>query len=115
MSCTLFRRVPDARVTILARRTTSPAPRKYPDELRERAIREVRATGRLVAHVAKDLGVHKEGLRQWIRQAEADAGERDDRLSTAELEELKQLRKENAESGRGGGRRSGRRTPARSV
>jgi len=73
-----------------------PAPRKYPDQLRERAIREVRTTGRPVAHVAKDLGIHKEALRGWVRQAEADAGERDDRLSTAELDELKQLRKENA-------------------
>ena len=74
-----------------------PAPRKYPDELRERAIREVRTTGRPVAHVAKDLGIHKEALRQWVRQAEADHGERDDRLTTAEHDELRQLRKENAE------------------
>ncbi|MEU2785224.1 transposase [Streptomyces sp. NPDC007110] len=44
------------------RRSTSTmaAPRKYPDELRERAIREVRATGRPVAHVARDLGIHPE-------------------------------------------------------
>lgn len=74
-----------------------PAPRKYPDELRERAVREVRSTGRPVAHVARDLGIHKEALRSWVRQAEADAGERDDRLTSSELEELKQLRKENAE------------------
>ncbi|MFJ4695940.1 transposase [Streptomyces sp. NPDC088766] len=74
-----------------------PAPRKYPDELRERAVREVRTTGRPIAHVAKDLGIHKEALRGWFRQAEADAGERDDRLTTAEREELKQLRKEVAE------------------
>ncbi|MGW5449799.1 IS3 family transposase [Streptomyces asiaticus] len=74
-----------------------PAPRKYPDELRERAVREVRTTGRPIAHVAKDLGIHKEALRGWVRQAEADAGERDDRLTTAEQEELKQLRKEVAE------------------
>ncbi|MFI6357966.1 IS3 family transposase [Streptomyces sp. NPDC050743] len=73
------------------------APRKYPDELRERAIREVRATGRPVAHVARDLGIHPEALRGWVRQAEADSGERDDRLTTAERDELKQLRKENAE------------------
>ncbi|WP_433544517.1 IS3 family transposase (plasmid) [Streptomyces sp. CA-294286] len=73
------------------------APRKYPDELRERAIREVRTTGRPIAHVAKDLGIHKEALRGWVRQAEADRGERDDRLTTAELDELKQLRRENAE------------------
>ncbi|MGP3951473.1 IS3 family transposase [Streptomyces sp. 7N604] len=73
-----------------------PAPRKYPDELRERAVREVRTTGRPIAHVAKDLGIHKEALRGWLRQAEADTGERDDRLTTAEREELRQLRKEVA-------------------
>lgn len=74
-----------------------PAPRKYPDELRERAVREVRTTGRPIAHVAKDLGIHKEALGGWVRQAEADAGERDDRLTTAEREELRQLRRENTE------------------
>ncbi len=37
------------------------APRKYPDELRERASREVRSTGRPIAHVAKDLGIHTRG------------------------------------------------------
>nr|WP_238419640.1 hypothetical protein [Streptomyces taklimakanensis] len=36
-------------------------------------------------------------MRGWVRQAETDRGERDDRLTTAEREELKQLRKENAE------------------
>ncbi|MGW0827773.1 transposase [Streptomyces sp. NPDC002845] len=76
-----------------------PAPRKYPDtdELRERAAREFRTTGRPVAHVARELGIHKEALRQWVRQAEADTGDRDDRLITAEHEEPKQLRRENAE------------------
>ncbi|WP_193317898.1 MULTISPECIES: transposase [Streptomyces] len=74
-----------------------PAPRRYSDELRERAVREVRATGRPIAHVARDLGLHKEALRGWVRQAEADVGERDDRLTTAEREELKQLRQEVAE------------------
>jgi hypothetical protein len=41
-----------------------PAPRKYPDELRERAVREVRTTGRPIAHVAKDLGIHK--VHRWV-------------------------------------------------
>jgi transposase len=47
--------------------------------------------------MAEELGVHPEALRSWIRQAEADAGERDDRLTTAEREELVALRRENAQ------------------
>ncbi|MER6904880.1 transposase [Streptomyces flaveolus] len=50
-----------------------------------------------MAHVAKDLGIHKKALRGWVHQAEADRGERDDRLTAAELDELKQLLKEVAE------------------
>jgi transposase len=73
------------------------APREYPDELRERAIREVRATGRPIAHAAKDMGLRKEALRGWVRQAEADRGERDNRLTTADPDELRQLHKEIAE------------------
>jgi len=41
--------------------------------------------------------VHHEALRNWIRQDQADHGERHDRLTTAETEELRRLRKENAE------------------
>jgi transposase len=74
-----------------------PAPRKYPDELRERAVRLVFESGRPIAHVAQDLGVHREVLRQWVRQAEADAGQRGDRLTTSERERLKALEKENRE------------------
>ena len=72
-------------------------PRKYPDELRERAVRLVFESKRPIAHVARDLGIHKEALRQWVRQAEADTGRRRDLLSSEEREELKQLRKENFE------------------
>src|SRR3954464_12194415 len=75
---------------------TMPAPRKYPDELRERAIREVRTTGRPIAHVAKDLGIHKEALRGWVRQAEADHGDRPDLQTTAERAELGHLGKATA-------------------
>jgi transposase len=71
-----------------------PRPRKYPDELRERAVRLVFDSGRPIAQVAKDLGVHREALRLWVRQAEADAGTRDDRLTTAERERLKELERE---------------------
>ena len=74
-----------------------PAPRKYPDELRERAIRLVFESGRPIAHVANDLGIHREALRQWVRQAEADSGSRQDRLTTDERERMKALVRENRE------------------
>jgi transposase len=73
------------------------APRKYPQELRDRAIRFARESDRPLAQIARDLGVHKEALRAWVRQDEADRGERTNLLSTAEREELKRLRAENSE------------------
>ena len=75
------------------------APRKYPDELRERAVRLYRESDPkpVIRHLAQQLGVHHEALRNWIRQAEADHGERHDRSTTAETEELRRLRKDNAE------------------
>lgn len=72
-----------------------PRPKKYSDELRERAVRLVFESQRPIAHVAGDLGVHKEALRLWVRQAEADAGTRQDRLTTAERDRLKALEREN--------------------
>ena len=71
-----------------------PAPRKYPDELRERAVGLVFESGRPIARVACDLGVHKEALRHWVRQAEADAGTRNDRLTSGERERLRELERE---------------------
>ena len=76
-----------------------PAPRKYPDGLRERAVRlyresEPRPTFR---RLGEQLNVHPEALRNWVRQAEADAGQRHDRSSTDMLAENARLARENAE------------------
>lgn len=71
--------------------------RKYPLELRERSVRLVLESGRPVREVARDLGIHHESLRVWVRRAEADAGLRRDLLTSEEREELRRLRKENAE------------------
>jgi transposase len=75
------------------------APKKYPDELRERAVRLYRESHPrpVIRQLAEQLGVHHEALRNWIRQDEANRDERDDRPTTAEAEELRRLRKENAE------------------
>src|SRR3712207_6991516 len=72
-------------------------PSKYPAELRERGVRLVFESGRPIAQVARDLGVHRETLRLWVRQAEADSGRRSDRLTSAERERLRELERENRE------------------
>ena len=58
-------------------------PQKYPDELRERAVRMVlevrRETGEkhgAVTRIARQLGVGTESLRNWVNQAEVDSGRR---------------------------------------
>ena len=72
-------------------------PRKYPEELLERAVRLALESGRPIAHVAADLGIHSETLRKRVRQAEADAGLRPDLPTSEEREEIKRLRQENFE------------------
>jgi transposase len=52
---------------------------KYPPELRERAVRLARGSDRPISAVARDLGVHHETLRVWVRQDEANDGMRADR------------------------------------
>ncbi|WP_229858685.1 transposase, partial [Amycolatopsis acidiphila] len=75
------------------------APKKYPDELRERAVRLYRESDPkpVIRRLAEQLGVHHEALRNWIRQDEADRGERHDRSSTDMVEENRRLKRENAE------------------
>ena len=71
--------------------------RKYPEELLERGARMVFESGRPIAHVARDLGIHHETLRKWVRQAEADEGKRSELLGSEERERLKALERENRE------------------
>src|SRR3954451_20509166 len=64
----------------------------YPEQFRREALELVRQ-GRSVADVAASLGVWAQTLRNWRRQGERDGGERDDGLTGAEREELRELRK----------------------
>jgi transposase len=67
----------------------------YPPEFRQEAVQMLRA-GRTPKELAASLGVSEQTLRNWRRQDEADRRERTDLPRTAELEELRALRKENA-------------------
>jgi transposase len=75
------------------------APRKYPDELRERAVRLYRESDPkpVIRQLAVQLNIHPEALRAWIRQDEACRGERVGRPSSDVVEENRRLRKEIAE------------------
>lgn len=77
-----------------------PSTKRYPPELKERAIRVVRELrledpndNTVVSRVARQLGVGTESLRLWVKQAEVDAG-RQPGVTTAEHDELVALRKE---------------------
>ncbi len=63
---------------------------------------------RTVGQVAKDFDLTETAVRQWVRQAELDAGARSDGLTSDEQAELGQLRRENR-------RLSSRRRPGERV
>jgi transposase len=78
-------------------------PGKYPDELRERAVRMVvEATPAYdsqwaaICSVADKLGPTAETVRKWVRRAEIDGGQRPG-LTSDERERLKALERENRE------------------
>lgn len=66
----------------------------YPPELREHLLERVRA-GRSIASLAREFEPTENTIRNWVRQAQIDLGERDDDLSTDERAELRRLRREN--------------------
>ena len=70
--------------------------KKYDREFREGAVRIVRETGKSIAAVARDLGIHEGTLGNWVARDRA-AREGRGELTRDDLEELKRLRSENAE------------------
>jgi transposase len=80
-----------------------PAQRKYPEELRERAVKMVleirerdgKGHGEL-ARVGRQLGVHPEALRAWVKQAEIDGGQRPG-TTTGDKQRIADLERENRE------------------
>ena len=70
-----------------------PAP--HPAEFRRRAVELARTGDKPVAALAKDLGISESCLRNWMAQADADDGGRQDRLTIGEKKELTELRRRN--------------------
>jgi transposase len=64
----------------------------YPEQFRREAVELVRQ-GRSIPDVAESLGMSGQSLRNWVRQEQLDRRERDDGLTSAEREELRELRK----------------------
>jgi transposase len=81
----------------------TPNSRRYSPEEKAQAVRMVQAlrvelgtNQGTVARVAKQLGYGVESVRQWVRQAEIDSGERPGTASS-DAERLQQLERENRE------------------
>ena len=80
------------------------APRPpYPADFRERAVRMVfdhqdqyPTQWKAIESIAKKLTVNHETLRQWVRRAETDAGQRPG-LTSDERQRLRELERENKE------------------
>ena len=66
----------------------------YPPEYRRKIVALVRA-GRNPHELASEFECSAQTIRNWVAQADADAGKRDDVLTSTEREELRKLRREN--------------------
>jgi transposase len=64
----------------------------YPEQFRCEAVELVRQ-GRSIPDVAESLGMSRQSLRNWCRQEQVDRREREDGITTAEREELRELRR----------------------
>jgi len=66
----------------------------YTPEFRRQMIELVRS-GRSPESLAKEFEPTAQAIRNWVVQAERDAGRRDDGVTTAERDEINRLRREN--------------------
>ena len=74
----------------MSRKHVSPYPKEF-----KQSIIDLHRAGRSPKDLAKEFSCSEQAIRNWIAQADADAGSRDDVLTTDEREELRRLRKEN--------------------
>jgi transposase len=67
---------------------------QYPPQFKREAVRLVLSSERSIPQIAKEIGVSDNSLRNWVKQAQIDQGDREG-LTTEEREELRKLRREN--------------------
>jgi transposase len=67
----------------------------YPPEFRQEAVRFVRSGARSPKQLAAELGCSAQTLTNWLRQDQADRGERGDVFSSEERQRLRGLEREN--------------------
>ncbi len=67
---------------------------QYPPEFRRQMVELVR-TGRSPEELSREFEPSAQAIRNWVAQAERDAGKRHDGLTSEEREELRRLRREN--------------------
>ena len=70
--------------------------RKYNPEFREGAVRIVKETGKPIAEVARDLGIHAGTLGNWVKKDRLARGDKPD-ATQADPTYVRQLERENAE------------------
>jgi transposase len=68
--------------------------RPYAPEFRQRIVELVRK-GRTPEELARQFEPSAQAIRNWVKQADLDVGQRSDGLTTEEGEELRRLRREN--------------------
>lgn len=67
--------------------------RRFTPEYKAEVVQLMRTSGKSIAQIARDLGINKGSLHEWLRQADVDTGKREG-LTTAEREELARARRE---------------------
>jgi transposase len=68
--------------------------RTFTDAYKAEVVALCRSSGKTTAEVCRDLGLSQTAVRRWVEQADVDVGKREG-LTTAERQELAQLRREN--------------------
>lgn len=69
----------------------------FKPEFREEAVRLVRESGRPIAHLAKELDINPETLRNWVRRSERVERPATAQLSVDERARLRELERLNRE------------------